>query len=78
MDWLTYISMVFSRQGQPSISQGRLSRNYYIIIWCILQECVGFTWRFVWLWRISGGSLEDEITVRCGKVVMVDENVKRG
>ena len=24
------------------------------------------------------GSLEDEITVRCGKVVMVDENVKRG
>jgi len=24
------------------------------------------------------GSLEDEITVRCGKVVMVDENVKSG
>jgi len=38
-------------------------------------------WDFTW--RVSdceelGGSLEDEITVRCGKVVMVDENVKRG
>jgi len=24
------------------------------MMWFVLQECVDFTWRIVWLWRISG------------------------
>jgi len=59
MVWLTSISMVFSRQGHPSISQGRLSRHYYIIKWCFLQEW-GFYLEGVWLWRISGAITQDD------------------
>ena len=60
-------------RGRHRSAKVRLSRNHYIIIWCILQECGDFTWRFSdceelvgithrewrgWFWGFSYSSYE--------------------
>jgi len=55
MDWPTSNSMVFSRQGQPSISQGEVIQKLLYHHLRNFTRNSDFTWRGVWLWRISGG-----------------------
>jgi len=44
MDWPTSISMVFSRQGQPSISQGEVLQNLLYHHLMYFTRIGDFTW----------------------------------